>query len=167
MTTILLGLRQRAQQRPRLAALEEHGAEIVVGVEEPDRGITIPEPQALDLLLALHVRHAELQHCGRPGRQRHRCDPRATRLVALEWDSERQGPSLFQGAEGIGEPSEPGGALREVAAGNREALRDGDRHDLHIVTSGRRMVHCEPDVGEPRACKKSRLDRSPLRGGSA
>ena len=40
---ILLGLRQGAQHRPWLAALEEHGPEIVVGFEKPHGWITIPE----------------------------------------------------------------------------------------------------------------------------
>ena len=81
---ILLRLRQRAQRCPWLAALKEHGTEIIVGVEKPHRWITVPEAQALDFVLALHMRYAELQHCGRPGGERHRRNPRTPYLVAVE-----------------------------------------------------------------------------------
>ena len=48
---ILLWLGQRAQRRPWLTALEEHGAEIIVGIEKPHGWIATPEAQALDLVL--------------------------------------------------------------------------------------------------------------------
>jgi hypothetical protein len=76
------------RSRPRLAAFKKHGTEIVVGFEKPHGRITVPESQAFDLLFALHVRHTEFQHRGLPGRERYRPNPRATRLVAIKWNTE-------------------------------------------------------------------------------
>src|SRR6266545_576201 len=80
---ILLGLRQRTERCPWFAALKQHGGDIIVSIEKPYRWITAPEAQALDFVLALHVRHAELQHCGCPVGERHRSNPGTTSLV--EW----------------------------------------------------------------------------------
>src|ERR1700681_4012606 len=74
------------------------------------------------------MRHAELQHCRRPGNERHRCDPRATRLVAVEWNSDREGPSLFQVTECTGESREPCCPLRHGTAGDCELFWDGECH---------------------------------------
>ena len=64
-----------------VASLKKHGSEIIVSVEKPYRRITAPKAQALDFVLALHVRYAELQHCGGPVGKRHGGNPGATGLV--------------------------------------------------------------------------------------
>ena len=66
---ILLALGLASQPGPRLAPFEQHRPELIVGLEQPHDGVAVPEPQALNLVLALHVRHAELQN-GREFRRR-------------------------------------------------------------------------------------------------
>jgi len=61
---ILLRFRHRAQRCPRLAALREPDANIIIGVEQSYRQIGIPEAQSLHFVLPLRVRHADLQGCG-------------------------------------------------------------------------------------------------------
>ena len=94
------GSGKRAQRRSGLTPLQQHRTEIIVSIEQPHGWITIPKTQAFNLVLALHVRHAELQHGGPSGRERHRRHPRATDVVAIEGSSDGEGPSAFQIAEG-------------------------------------------------------------------
>ena len=139
---VLLWFRQRTQHRTRLAVLEKHRTEIIVGFKKPHCWIAVPEPQSIDLVLALHVRHAEFQYCRPPGRKRHRRDPGATHLVAVERSPDRQRPSLFQVTEQVGELREPCGALRHVAASGGEPSGDGEGHSSILR---RRVWRVHPD----------------------
>ena len=47
---ILLGLRQRTERCPWLAALKQHGTEIIVSVEKPHGWITVYERQRAQIL---------------------------------------------------------------------------------------------------------------------
>jgi hypothetical protein len=125
---ILLGLRRRAERCPRLAPLKKHRTAIIVGFEKPHGWIAVPEPQALDLVLAFHMRHAKLQHGRRPGSHYDGRDPRATHLVAVERTPERERPSVFQVTKRIGKSREPCCALGDVAARRRQSAWNGERH---------------------------------------
>jgi hypothetical protein len=91
-----------AQCSPRLAAIQKHGAEVVVGFEEPHRWVSVPEPQAPELVRALHVRHAELQDCGLPVRATPPARP-PTRSSPLRWRSRKAArPIPTTGAPALG-----------------------------------------------------------------
>ena len=116
---ILFRLGQLAERRSRFAALQQHRVEVLIGFEQAHGRVTIPEAQRLDLVLAFHVRHPELEdragsvaaHGGR--------DPRAAHLVAVEWGSQRQRPPVLQLADGVGSCSSQArrsGVPRHVAA---------------------------------------------------
>ena len=123
---ILFGFRQRAQRCPWLRAFQQHCAQLVVGVQEPYRWISIPEAQPLDFVFRFEVRHAELQYGGGSVRTRHRRHPRASRL--LVGPAENQRPSVLDVSYGVGQSAEPCRALGSLAAVGCELLWDTQCH---------------------------------------
>ena len=77
---ILLALHFLAQCCSGLAPLEQHRAQRLIGLDQESGRVAVPNPETVDLLLGLHVRHADLQHCPRPVLTRHRRHPRGGRL---------------------------------------------------------------------------------------
>ena len=72
---ILNQFRLRTQSRSRKAALKEHRPTIVVGGKQMDHGSAAPVTQALDFVLAFHVRHGKFQHGLRPVGTHHGRNP--------------------------------------------------------------------------------------------
>jgi hypothetical protein len=95
-----------------LTELEQHAAAIIVGLEKSHHRVAVPEPQALDLMLVLHVRQTDLQHRPRPVRERDWRDPRATDVVTVEWLAERERPTPFEVSQDFRQGLEPCPGLR-------------------------------------------------------
>ena len=136
---VLLTLRKRAKRCSGLAPLEKHRTEIIVSVEQPHRWITIPETQAVNLVLALEMRHAELQHGGRSGRERHRRHPRAAHIVTIEWDSDGDRPAAFEIADTSGQSGEPCRSLGCAAAVLEQPRGHGKGHLSEVLSSASEM----------------------------
>jgi hypothetical protein len=113
---ILFGFRQRTQCRPRLATLQKHGVEAVVGFQEPHGWVSVPETQTLDLVRALHVRHAKLQYRGHAVLTHRRRNPGAAHFCAVERRPERYRPATLQISEDGWQPMEPRRPLRRSGA---------------------------------------------------
>jgi hypothetical protein len=78
---VLVGFRELAERDTRLARFQQHCIPLVVRVEQTNGRIAVPNPQALQLVRALHVRHAELEHRARSIPARRRRDPRAAAAI--------------------------------------------------------------------------------------
>jgi hypothetical protein len=90
-----------------LTALEQHGAEAFVRLEQPDGWISIPKAQPCDLVLALEVRHANLEDRGGPVSAAGRRYPRAAHFVSIERLPEGKRPALLQIANDGRQAGEP------------------------------------------------------------
>ena len=104
---ILLGFWDRAQNRTRHAALKQHGAKVVVRFKQLHGRISVPEAQAMDLVLTFHVRHPELQDCGAPVGPQSWGHPCATHLFTIERRAKRERPPVLQIAQSVRESLEP------------------------------------------------------------
>jgi hypothetical protein len=125
---ILLERRHAPERRSWLTPLEQQRTAAIICFKEPHGRITIPEPKARNLVLALHVRHGDLQHGVRPAGEHHRRHPGAAHLVAVEWNAEPERPSSFQIAYDIRKSSEPCRALWRFEACGCQPRRDIQCH---------------------------------------
>src|ERR1700722_8765608 len=81
---ILRCLRFGSKGRSRLATLQQHSSALIVCLNEFYCGISVPEAQSFDFVLAFHVRHREFEHCRRVIPTDNRSDPR-TGSTVIEW----------------------------------------------------------------------------------
>lgn len=82
------------------------------------------QKQPRDLVRALHVRHAELQHRTRSVLARHLRHPRTAHLIAIERIANLEIPSLFQIADHARQSREPIGRVRCPRAGRCQPCWD-------------------------------------------
>jgi hypothetical protein len=87
--------------------LDQHGANFLVGLKESNGRVSIPEAQAVEFVLALHVWHPEFQYRGGSVSTRSPRHPRATYFLASKGYSEREGPSALQGDQHVGQSLDP------------------------------------------------------------
>lgn len=125
---VLVRFRQTAQRYAWFTAFKEHGTEIIVGVQQLYCRISAPEPQAVDLLLAFHMRHAELQDCGCSVRHHCRRYPGTAHIATAEWRLQRERPTRLQLLNRILQASEPRGALSALGTSRREPRRNRKCH---------------------------------------
>jgi hypothetical protein len=137
-------------------------------VEKPHRWITIPKAQAFNLVPALHVRHAELQHGGCSGRERHWRHPRATDVVPIEWGSHCDRPSPFQITEGSGQLRKPCRQLGPVVAVRDEPPGHSECHAsiLESRRAGSPFTRIGYDDGHPIVDESPEMGRQPRQAGS-
>src|SRR6185295_501452 len=138
---ILFRFRQGSQHRAWLAALEEHGAQLNVGFKKPDSRISVPEAQAMDLMLALKMGHAGFHYGRRPVCPQHWRNPGTAHFRAVEWSTAAYRPSALEFSEGERQALEPHRPLWNPGAICCEARWDGQCHAFMIV---RRCGFFEP-----------------------
>jgi hypothetical protein len=113
---VLLDLRQDAQRRAGFAALQQQGVRGVVRFEEPYGWIATPEAQAVDLVCALEMRHADLEDGDLSVCASGRRHPGAADVCALERRVEPQSPAFRQFVDDMGKVVEPRAAVRNSSA---------------------------------------------------
>jgi hypothetical protein len=134
----LFSLWRGTKVRPWRTTLKKHRTEIVLCIEEAHRRVAVPEPQAFDLVLGLHVRHTDLQHRGRAVCQRDGRNPRAAHFVTIEGRAYCEGPALSQLPNGVREAREPIRPLGRLPAARRQSIWDHQRHGTHRLCGARR-----------------------------
>src|SRR5262249_21269396 len=97
---ILFRFRKGTKTGSRLAAFEKHRSEFFICIEKTHGRFSIPEAQAVNLVLILHVWHADLHYGWTSVGQSHSRNPSTTYFVIVERFTEREGPSVLKLTDG-------------------------------------------------------------------
>jgi hypothetical protein len=119
--------------RSELAALKEHGFEVVVSFEKANSRITIPEAQTRNFVLSLHIGHAELQDRGRPVLSRAGATHAALTSAQSNGSSSESAQPCSRLFTMAGTLARPNGSFRSAAAACAEPDRYRELHEFLFV----------------------------------
>jgi hypothetical protein len=155
---ILLGVWTQREQCARLAALDQHRARRGLGLQQADRGVAVPEPQPVELVLGLEVRQPQLEHGGRAVGALHESDERAGRREGRRLRVKGQRPTTAEGGDLFGQAPQPGAPRFARFAGLHQSRRQLERHARPVRRSA------IDRVGTPRRARTARAEALPFRG---